>query len=465
MTPLRQRIAKWFAPDLYSKDAVREVVKDEIHKARMALPITANYDPNGEGYRPLMGRTSQRRDVQHVDLDRMYEVAYFMWDTSAMTRRLALMDQSFLFAEPITVTSPDPDVQTVIDNFMTENKLGTRFPDKMMWMGLLGEQCWPVTVLPQNGLVLLEYVDPQSIKEVYVNSLNVEETQQVELQGVGGRTGRKMAVIRKDWNIHSKGFGRLLGECFFFSINHPPNDPRGRSDYLTLFDWIDGLERHGFNYLERAEFIFNFVWDVLLEGMTEEEIKSWLANNRTPDPGSIRAHNERVKWEAVVPNFGSHDFAKGFDSMKGFVMGSAGRPASWYGEGGKAYQNEAEQFGQVPIKDLEKRNELHKEILNEMVQFQLDQAVIAKRLSEEKAKAGFDVNMPKISEKDLSRLINGVPQLASALAVAETQKWVSHETAVSIFAIVISRLGVDVNVEDELKKAKGKPEEDTKDYE
>jgi len=453
---IRHRIAKALAPDMYSAEAVREIVQEEVKKARMALPVVANYDPNDEGYRRLMGGNQHLRDLAAIDQDRMFEVAYFMWDNSAMVRRMATLDRSFLFAEPITVTSDDEEVKKVIDRFWegTDNSMDLDFPEQMMWLSLLGEQCWPVTVNKHNGHVALGYAAPDQIKAVYTSVTNVKQVVQVELRGTGGRQGKKMAVIREDKDFHSKTFGRLVGECFFFAINHPPNSPRGRSDYLTLFDWIDGLERYGFNYLERAEFMFNFVWDVMLKGMTEEQIREWLQNNSPPDPGSIRAHNESVEWSAVAPDIKAHDFTKGFDTAKSFIMGSAGRPASWYGEGGKAYQTEAEIFGQVPIKDLDQRQLYIKKVLEKVVRFVVDQAVIAGRLTAKQAEAGFTVNMPEISKKDLTKLVNGVPQLATALAIAEQNRWIGMETAVKIFGGVIGQLGVDIDVQAELDRAK-----------
>jgi len=299
---------------------------------------------------------------------------------------------------------------------------------------------------------------------VYVNPLNVRQVMQVEMSDLSGRGGQKYAVIRKDYNISSKTYDRLVGDCFFLSINHPPNSPRGRSDFLTLFDWIDSLERYGYNYLERAEFMLNFVWDVTLKGMTEDQIREWVRTNPPPHPGSIRAHNESCEWQAVAPDIKASDNKAGFDMGKAFVMGSAGRPSSWFGEGGKAYQTEADQFGQVPIADMEQRQDYHRFHVEQIIQFVIDQAVIAGRLSKEKAVAGFTVTMPEVSKKDLTKMVNGIPQLTAALMVAEQNHWVSKDTATKIFAFVSSYLGYEVNAEDEIEAAKNLPPDEETDY-
>lgn len=463
---VREYFAKKMAPGLKSDEQIREIVAEEIKSAKMALPISANYDPNNEGYRKLTGNDQQRRDLTPIAQDRMFEIAYFMYDSSAMMRRLAHMDRSFLFAGRIKVTSDDEAVQGIINRFWNdpENRMDIDFPDMAMWLGLLGEQCWPVTVNPINGHVRLGYMDPANIADVYVNPANVKQIMQVKMRGSAGRGGKRYAVIRKDYDMSSKTYDRLVGDCFFFPINRPLNSPRGRSDYLTLVDWIDALERNGFNQLERAEFLNNFVWDVLLKGMDEEQIRTWLRNNPAPEPGSVRAHNENVVWNAVAPDLKATDSKTGFDMGKAFVMGAAGRPASWFGEGGKAYQTEADQFGQVPIQDLKQRQEYLKYVVEMIVQFQIDQAVIAGRLTERQAEAGFSANMPEISKKDLAKLVNGIPQLSTSLTIAENNCWITKDTATQIFAFVSSYLGYEIDAAAQIDAAKKAPREDEVDY-
>lgn len=456
----RERVARAIAPGLKAESEIREIVQEEVARAKAALPITANYDPNNEGYRRMTGGGQPRRDLTPVTQDRMFEIAYYMYDSSAMMRRMAEMDQDFLFAEPVTVTSGDDMVQEVIDNFWKDpaNNMAIDLPNQIMWLGILGEQCWPAEIFPQNGRVHLQYVDPSTIRDVPVSATNVRQAVRVDLLGGGGRPGKTMSIIREDLDPRSSTYGRLVGDCFFFAINRPPNSPRGRSDFLTLFDWIDALERYGYNYLERSEYLLNFVWDVLLKGMDENEIREWVRDNPPPEAGSVRAHNENVEWEAVSPDLKSANMRQGFDMGKSFVMGAAGRPESWFGGGGKAYQTEAEIFGQVPIKNLDRRQQFVKYIVGQVVRFQVDQAVIAGRLKASRAEAGFEVQMPEISKKDLAGMVNGVPQLATALSVAENQGWIDHETAAAIFAIVAGQFGVEITADD-----RGRTTDDGKD--
>jgi len=462
----RETIARRLAPELKGTDEIRAIVAEELKRSAMQLPITYNYDPKGEGYRPLSG-TVLSRDLFPMQQLRMFEIAYYMFDASAMFQRLAKMDRGFMFSGDISVASTDQDVQEIITRFWDdpENNMALKYPDRAMWLSILGEQLWPVNVTPANGFVRLQYVDPSLIKEVWVNPLNIEQLQRIDVADVQGRPGPKYAVIRKDYNVNSKTYDRLIGDCFFFSINHPPNSPRGRSDFLTLFDWIDSLERYGYNYLERAEFLLNFVWDVTLKGMNADQIREFLRDNPPPEPGSIRAHNENATWEAVAPDIKAQDYTKGFDMGKAFIMGAAGRPPSWFGEGGKMYQTEADQVGQVPIVDLQHRQGFHKFALTQIIQFVIDQAVIAGRLSPEKAATGFTITMPEISVRDLVKMTNGVPQLVAAVNIAVQNKWITDDEATRIFAYIMTYLGYEIDPDVQIEAAKNAPDESTIDYE
>lgn len=447
-------------------DEIQKTVADAITKAKMDMPISVNYDPKNEGYRRVADSIATR-NLTPMEQSRMFEICYYMFKASAMFKRLAKIDKGFLFSGPISVKSDDEDVQNIIDRFMKdpENKIARKFPDRCMWFSILGEQCWPVEVNQHNGAVRLLYVDPATIKEVYVNPLNVEQRMQVEMMGIGGRPGKKYAIIRRDYDIYSKSYEKLVGECFYFTINNPPNASRGVSDFFPLVDWIDSLERYGYNYLERAELMLNFVWDITLKGMNEDQIREWLRNNPSPEPGSQRAHNENVIWDAVSPDLKATDFKSGFDMGKAFIMGAAGRPESWFGSGGKQYQTEADQSGQAPVVDLEERQGLLKEILTEVIQFVIDQAVIAKALSEEKATTGFTITFPEVSKKDLVKFAGVIPQLTTALALAVSSKFLQRDTAIKIFSFVAGYLGYEVDAQAEIDAAtKALPDNET-DYE
>ena len=77
-----------------------------------------------------------------------------------------------------------------------------------------------------------------------------------------------------------------------------------------------------------------FFWDVTLENADDGAIKSFLKNNPPPTSGSVRAHNQSVKWEAVSPDLKTTDAANGARLLRNHILGGQTVPEHWYGGGG-----------------------------------------------------------------------------------------------------------------------------------
>lgn len=372
-------IAKKISPNLMTKTEAAELVKIEI--ASMASIPARDYDPKSEGYRRLSTDGKYTRELTNISQDRMFEVAYYLFDSSPLLRRIALLQKEFIFGENFSCEIEDENIKSIIDVFWNDNNLKEVFPDWMMWLDILGEHLSVVNIDPISGKCRLQYIDPALIKDVVLDMYN--NPVKVILLDQGGKPGPVFNVIRVDENVLSPTYGKMQGDCFFFTINKPPNSKRGRSAYLTLFDWIDKAESHGFTYLERAASQLNFVWDVLVKNADPKKISEYQEAYRNPPrTNTVNVHNEAVEWKAVSPDIKSMDIKAGFDMALSFILGSIGIPSAWYGEGGKAYQTEADQYGQVPMKAFDEKQEHYKRFLEYIIQFVIDQAIIHNMLRE-----------------------------------------------------------------------------------
>lgn len=460
MNSVRNLLARILAPDLLDRNQVENLISEQVAEqvaaARMAMPIVADFDPQGEGYRPVAGPgQAQLRDRSPINQALMTELAYHLYDTSGLVKRFVRDTRNFCLGEGVTWSVAGDDENGSADAWLkafwtdSMNRMDLRLRDRLEFFFLLGEQCWPAQVLP-NGKVWLSYVDPANIAEVHMVSGFPEMAAAVRLTGRGGRTGELLTCVRSELDSRQAACGRLVGNCFFWAINKAPNAPRGRSDLVHLFDFINNFEEGLFDEADRIRQLMAFVWDVELQGASEDDIRKFLKETKAPKSGSMRAHNERVKWNAVNPDLKTYDNRAFYDLMKGYMSACQNRPTSWLGEGGKTYSNEADLMGEPTFKDLGERQRFVKYMLEQVLQFVLDQGVLAGSLRErEGERLAVTVNLPEFNLRDLGKVATTLTQLTSALTTAETQGWITRETAAQVFTQVAGQLGMEVEAADQ----------------
>jgi len=166
-----QRISRWLSPDLMTRDQVERLVSEKVIEARQALPVARDYDPKNEGYRRLSGQDGWlARDLTPMGQDTMLELAYYLYDTSGLVKRFVRDTSNFVLGEGISIDLQNDDeagsAKAVLDAFWKSNKLDLRLHQRIEFLCLLGEQCWPVWVNPYSGKVMLGYIDPGNIEVV-----------------------------------------------------------------------------------------------------------------------------------------------------------------------------------------------------------------------------------------------------------------------------------------------------------
>ncbi|HNR13094.1 MAG TPA: hypothetical protein PKM59_07275 [Thermodesulfobacteriota bacterium] len=459
MSSIREKVARFIAPNLKNDEELRTIVKEEVERARMEMPINLDYDPQGDGYRRLTNDGQMRRDLSPMSQDTMIELAYYMYDSSGLTKRFARDTKNFVLGEGVSFTVKNDtktgDAQTVLERFWNHsmNQLDLRLRNRIEFLGLLGEQCWPVSVNRLNGMVFLSYVDPSNIQDVTLYRNYPEVIEFVRLRGTAGQAGPTLRAIREELDPRKREYGRLTGECFFFAINHPPNSPRGRSDFISQFDYINAMEESTFDELDRIKLMKSFIWDVMLKGASNEDITEFLRTNTAPKPGSVRAHNESVEWKAVSPDLKLYESKAFFDYMRSYISACQNRPTSWLGEGGKAYQTEADLMGEPTFKDLGERQLYVKNMIEFVLRFVLDQAILYGGLREGEEPFEINVNMPEMQTKDLVKLVTALFTLSQSLMIAQSSGWISQETATELYATVAERIGFEIDAAAEIDKA------------
>jgi hypothetical protein len=317
-----------------------------------------------------------------------------------------------------------------------------------MELGLYGEQLYPVFVNEHNGFVRLGVIDPSQISKITVNPENIEEMQKIILKTTLTNDKQKeYKVIALDMDANSESYGYRTGEAFFFAVNKLSTATRGISDLLSIADWIDGYERFLFNRLDRSHLTNHFIWDILLEGYNPEQIKEWMKDFQMPKPGSVRAHNEKVKWETVSPKLESSDASEEAKMFKSHILGQAGFPPHYFAEGENTTRATAIEMSGPVFKRLKSRQTYVKYMVTEIFAFVIDQAIIHGRLKPDVDRS-FSLFFPKLAEKDFSSLSTAITNLSNALVVGEDQQWITKDWAKKAYLFVLSQFGFDMRIEE-----------------
>ncbi len=459
---------KEYFVDRFLRESIETSVQTKVSERvqEMAYEITGDPDADSTLYRRL---TAAERDLSPVVHDRMLDIAYYLWLTNPAAKDVIEKYVDFVVGEGITITADNPDVQSVIDAFMEDNNREDGFEGDVRDLGLYGELIFPVAVNEADGFVDLGYIDPKEVKSVNYSKDNRLKAESITLKGTPAREERTLKVIDKDRDPESPTLGMLVGEVFYFSINRPRNVSRGVSDLLCIADWLDAYDQFLFNFVEGSGFKNAWIYDVTLEGMNDKEIQDYARKQKPPKPGTIKYHNEKVKWETCSPELKAKDNTDAARLIRSMVHWGSGIPEHWAGFGDFANRATAGEMAEPPIKRLTRRQNYIKTIIRKVIRFVIDQAAIAQKIkgvpadaAERRDLLSFKVNMPEMSAKDTGKIAQALSAATQSLVLAVQQGWLRDSTATRVYATMASQLGADIDSDEEIAELeKQKEEEDS----
>lgn len=434
----------------------------EKRSAEIAHRIAESYPMVGGSADDNLWRSLNQisnRDLYVLTQKRMQDIAFYLYDSNPMAKRIIEIMRDFVIGDGFTYSAEDPEVLEVIDSFWNDpdNNLDEELDVNVLELGIFGELCLPVWVNKANGSVKLGYIDPATILRVKKDRNNPKINRTVVYKKLGVSDEVEMDIINIDKNIKSETYGRLTGDCFFFTINKISSASRGRSELLTLCDWLDGQDQFLFARLERAFLLNTFIWDVTCEGMTKEELTEFVKNLSMPKAGSIRAHNEKITWKTETPKLEAFDASEEARLFKNQILGGAGYPEHWFAEGSRTTRATALEMGLPTLKKLKSRQKTVKNFIKRILDFVIDQAIIAGKLKEN-VNRRFKVIPSPIISRDNKGTAEAVSGLVSGLVQASDKGWVSDKKAKMVINSVISQLGVDMENDAEEERKEDKEE-------
>ena len=252
-------------------------------------------------------------------------------------------------------------------------------------------------------------------------------------------------------DLSTPGEGRWVGEGFYHGVNRILGQQRGTPDLLAIADYVDGYDQLVFNALERSGLVNAFLYDVTLKGFDETKIAAWIGRHGTaPRPGSVRAHNESETWEVLTPNLGTSDTVALGREVKNMGLGGAGVPEAWFAQGDSVNRATLVAQGDPTYRMLKCRQDFVQSMFKRWLEVGLQHAQ-GKRLSTA-SRPQVEVNVPDISQKDLTGVSQALPQIATALVSAIENEMIDKKSSRRIFLMVAGQLGVKLD-EAEVEKA------------
>lgn len=442
------------------KRVAGKTIQEEVHRLhlREAAAYT-NPDPDEHLYRRLTGNAA--RDLQPLKHTRMLEMAHYLSRSNPLARWLLDISRDLVIGSDLRYEAVESEVMAVLDSFWHDplNNWDLKLPGKVRELALFGEQCWPVFINQQTGLMRLAVIDPARISMVQHDPDNAEQPIGLQLMGRGLTDGRKLRILvstEEDERLFAERAYRLRqeeyidGDCFWFTINKTSTETRGISDLYAIIDWLDALEQLLFNILDRTGYLNAFCWDITLKGMTEAQIRDWLAANPPPRPGTQFAHNENVEMRAQTPDLHSEDVERQARVFYNHILGSQGIPEHWYGGGTDVNRATAAESGFPTLTRYKQRQNVIRYVLTTVFQRQLWEAALRQpRLARilDSRQPAFTIHFPRLEMRDVMRAAATLPQIAAGASVAEMRGWIAASDAARLFVAGAEQLNVEIPVD------------------
>lgn len=451
--------------------SIRERIFDrffgDIHEQRTAAKLEALRAATGRstadaGWRRLTD--SPDRDLLPVTFERQREIAVYLWTYNPIARRILETIVEWVVGEGVQIQAKNPATAEYLKRFWDHpvNRWDLKLPMRTRELFLFGEQFWPAFQNQFSGLISLAAMDPARVKAVVPDPDNAETVVGVVTSSREGQEERRLRTILRGDEMEILSDAALRererftdGELFVAQVNKLSAQTRGTSELFALADWLDGYEQLLFGILQQEKARSQYIWDLELQGATEEQIQERLQTLRPPRPLSVRVHNEKEKWTLVGPDAGgaaaNTEHARLF---RNHVLGGGAIPEHWYGGGGDVNRATAAEMGAPTEKAMTARQKVIKYLLEDVLAVQIERGIEARVLREAEDVRDVSVTLPDLSTRDISRVAQALQQVSAALMAGQTAGWVDDDVAAQVLSSMIAHLGVEVDAEEMLDRAR-----------
>lgn len=410
----------------------------------------------------VFGGGRATRDIPPFVHDRMLAVALNIYRVNPLAYRIMELIRDFTIGGGIVFECEESEVQRWWDMHWHSplNRWDERLPRRVNELYLFGEMCLYARKNERNGDIWWQYVSPFDIEDVELDphsyelyrsivvkpSMGYTEGVALDTSGLATNAFRsiRLQAIEYDSHPESPTLGYYVGEALFYAVNRTSDSKRGISRLFNLAEWLDGMDQYFFNRLERSAHMNMWMWDVLLEGFSEEQIEKWLNSKQAapPRPGAIRAHNERVKWSPVGPDISGNDASQEAELFMRYIAGAAGFGSHFLGMfGGDLGAMASAEMTAPVLKTLEFYQDEIRFFLKRIFDYVIDQRILAGMLDRNVSKK-VNIIMPRISMRDLQRSSGAFLKTTQTVQQAIAANLLTQEEGRAIVMNMVDQLGL-----------------------
>lgn len=387
-----------------------------------AVGVDRTLDPDSHLYRPIFPTRPSATQLPSTIQSHMQEVCLYYYQANPLAHRYIDMVKDYTVGEGVTFKAADKQVQALLEEFWygIDNDVANSLPQWVVELSIYGEVALAFQPRKGDPCLKLQYINPSWISEVAVDPFDVSRVTSIKLDPNQIKISRRIGGKDIDdpvFPLIARDKDKLLnGQAIFLRINHVSDSPRGIGDLFPLADSMANIDELMFNVKERSRHLTQYFWNVTIEGGTDETCRTKLQEylQQPLYPGTIRVHNERIKWEQMKVDLGGADIEKVLAPMIGLVITGLGIPAYWTGMSGAPARAAAESVQDPVYKRLITRQGVIKRFLQTLLAFQMDYAIRQKYLPKTIDKT-VKILMPKIAIRDLQRTGGAVNRIASSL--------------------------------------------------
>ena len=415
-----------------------EIKKPSPGEVRLKA-ASQNIDPiTGDKIEPWWRNISSGlREINPQLFEKQLKTASKLWLLSPEAKRVIESKKNLILGDGIKIVADEEKTQEVIDAFWNDpvNRWGLKQFSRVRELFLYGEQIYPVVV--EDYVIRLGYVDPLLVKDIKYHKLNQEIPEEVEI-GLGAGDSKTFRVI----NTLFSDYDNLEDTCFYFAVNKLTGMKRGVSDLMVLMDTLEKFDQSMENELERGDLLKNFIWDVTLQGMNDQEIEEWLRKQSIPKPGSIRAHNELVEWKDVTPDLKAAFNEKLIDEIRNRIAVGSGLPKHWLAGIMDVNRATAKDMSEQAYKNMKEAQGYVREMFKTMIDVQIEVAITKRKLPDEEKYRKYSIVMPELEEEKFEEAGNVIMQLTNAITMAVNMNFIDEERGAKLFQYVLKKFGL-----------------------